>query len=590
MTKFTVYIDISAFKKLAQFAAEPPEVCGAMKVRYYQSGFYGVLDFKKQEIERSGGHCIPIASVGWFGLWHTHPSGFHVASSIDSDTMLADLESSTKGDTPGFPPVHLIAAKAAKSDSAAYVARMSNDSIAVSTYFPTYKLEWRLERAEASKDLNVAMGLGVALRKHIASASSVGDIAQFVNDADGLRMFNFATIKVQKDEERGRHLVVDFYPLTRENAETADGVFIGASVPQHAVPVIIKFYMEKTGRNSLYAYFEAFGDLHGLYKIDINKAVPEILTGEVKVADLRFGVGNRLMRLRESGIDLLGMRGRKIALFGVGFIGTRVLARLSKLFDEITVVDFDYVGEENINYQELYTPDDVGAVKAVASVRRAIQSAPLARIYIIEDEIPVYPEPPSELVEDVIRWSDVVITTFDSFKPRLTVQLACNKLGKPLIDVGVGPNDADIRVWYKREKACIACYTTGAIAVPPRTVYASDPRIADLAADIVAVYVEKILLGKDVPTLTTVDTNLTIKTYDLPKNPECHICNFEVTTQIGVLKPWEKIGKALRLKRDKEILELKGDESASYLKYLEKNGYVLEASDPSAPEGSSHLF
>jgi molybdopterin/thiamine biosynthesis adenylyltransferase len=588
MIKFKVYIDVSAFKKLVQFAAEPPEVCGAMKVRYYQNGFYGVLDFKRQEIEKSGGHCIPIASVGWFGLWHTHPSGFHVASSRDTATMLADLESSTKGDTVGFPPVHLIAAK---SGSAAYVARMSNESIAVSTYFPTYKLEWRLERVKASKDLNIALGgLGVALRRHIAGASSVGDLAQFVNDADGLRMFNFATIKVQKDEEKGGRLVVDFNPLTRENAEMADGVFIGASVPPHVVPVIIKFYMEKTGRNSLYAYFENFRDLHGLYKINVNKAVPEILTGEVKVTDLRFGVGNRLMKLRESGIDLLSMRSRKIVLFGVGFIGTRVLARLSKLFDEITVVDFDYVGEENINYQELYTPDDVGAVKAMASVRRALQSAPLARIYIIEDEIPVYPEPPSELVEDVIRWSDVVITTFDSFKPRLTVQLACNKLGKPLIDVGVGPKDADIRVWYKREKACIACYTAGAAAVPSRTVYASDPRIADLAADIVAIYVEKILLGKDVPTLTTVDTNLTIKTFDFPKNPECHVCNFEVTTQIGVFKPWEKIGKALRLKRDKEILELKGDESTSYLKYLEKNGYVLEASDQSTPEWSSYLF
>jgi molybdopterin/thiamine biosynthesis adenylyltransferase len=585
LTKFKVYIDISAFEKLVQFAAEPPEVCGALKVRYYQSGFYGVLDFKRQEIEKSGGHCIPIASVGWFGLWHTHPPDFHVASSIDNNAMLADLESSTKGDTPGFPPVHLIAAK---SSSAAYVTRMPNQSIAVSTYFPTYKLEWRLERAEASKDLNIATaGLGVALRKHIAEASSVGDLAQFVNDSDGRRMYNFAAIKVQKDKEKDKYLVADFYPLTRENAEKADGVFIGASVPPHVVPVIIKFYIEKTGRNSLYAYFEDFGDLHGLYKIDVNKAVPEISTGEVKVLDLRFGVGNRLIRLRESGIDLLGMRGRKITLFGVGFIGTRVLARLSKLFGEITVVDFDYVGEENINYQELYTPDDVGAVKVVASARRALQSAPLARIYIIEDKIPVYPEPPSELVEDVIRWSDVVITTFDSFKPRLTVQLACNKLGKPLIDVGVGPNDADIRVWYKREKACIACYTTGVITAPPRTVYASDPRIADLAADIVAVYVEKILLGKDVPTLTTVDTNLTIKTYDFPKNPECPICNFEVATQIGVRKPWEKIGKALRLKRKEEILELKGDETVSYLKYLEKSGYVIEASDTSAPEGSS---
>jgi hypothetical protein len=49
---------------------------------------------------------------------------------------------------------------------------------------------------------------------------------------------------------------------------------------------------------------------------------------------------------------------------------------------------------------------------------------------------------------------------------------------------------------------------TGLEALPSRTVYALDLRIADLASDVAVVYVERILTGRDVPSVTKVDVNL----------------------------------------------------------------------------------
>ncbi len=104
------------------------------------------------------------------------------------------------------------------------------------------------------------------------------------------------------------------------------------------------------------------------------------------------------------------------------------------------------------------------------------------------------------MVEEIIRWSDAVITTFDTLPPRLVVQLACNKYNKPLMDLAVGgPQDAEIRIWARRNKACIACYVSGITGLSKqgsrRAIYASDPRIADLVADIALIYLERVLMG-----------------------------------------------------------------------------------------------
>ena len=56
---YNVLVDVRAFNKLRDFMDEPPEVCGAMKVRYLQAGYYLILDFVEQEYDTGEGHCVP---------------------------------------------------------------------------------------------------------------------------------------------------------------------------------------------------------------------------------------------------------------------------------------------------------------------------------------------------------------------------------------------------------------------------------------------------------------------------------------------------------------------------------------------------
>jgi len=54
------------------------------------------------------------------------------------------------------------------------------------------------------------------------------------------------------------------------------------------------------------------------------------------------------------------------------------------------------------------------------------------------------------------------------------------------------------------------------------------------------------------------------------------VCAPELQTILGALKPWDKIGKNVKLKRGENIIVLKGGESASFLKYLERLRYSEE--------------
>lgn len=50
INRLEAVIDAKAYVKLKEFLSEPPEVCGPMKVRYLQCGYYTVLDFKRREV------------------------------------------------------------------------------------------------------------------------------------------------------------------------------------------------------------------------------------------------------------------------------------------------------------------------------------------------------------------------------------------------------------------------------------------------------------------------------------------------------------------------------------------------------------
>ncbi len=569
---YNVLVDVRAFNKLRDFMDEPPEVCGAMKVRYLQAGYYLILDFVEQEYDKGEGHCVPKNNLGWFGIWHTHPHDYPKASSIDRDAMLSYLKTASVGDTLGIPPLSLVAAKSSRGD------------YEYNVYLTSYKVLADIEKinnVELDVGFTDVSSLNPTLKELLKHGNNPTEVILEEYDDDMIHwMFNFLAMRVQ--EVKDQYIIKELQPLTIDTVKDSDGIFIGASVPPHLVPLVLKFFSEGAKKNRFYTYFEGFNQndvLHGLYEVTIEGFEPLIIEGNTKVLDVGFGMENRIKRLREDhGIDLISLRKRRVVLFGAGFLGSRILTRLSKLFNEIAIVDYDTVGEENIGYQELYGIEDLGMPKVLALSRKLLQQTPLSRIYMINAKIPEYPLCPSGLVESLIKWSDLVITTFDRFPPRLSVLLACNKFSKPLIDVGVGPQIANVRVWYSREKACIACYNRGITTIlgSSRAIYAADPRIADVAVDVASMYVEGILRGNPVPTRTVVKVEngiIKIETQNLPRDENCSFCSREVETSLSRYKPWEAVARQVRLKRGEDEVILSGIECASFLKYLENLGY-----------------
>ncbi len=90
----------------------------------------------------------------------------------------------------------------------------------------------------------------------------------------------------------------------------------------------------------------------------------------------------------------------------------------------------------------------------------------------------------TQLIDDVVSRSDLVITSFDTLEPRLTVQLAAAKHGRSLIDVAVGVNDGEIRIWYPgSELACLGCYIVQKPSeIVGRSIYVSKPHLAAVLA------------------------------------------------------------------------------------------------------------
>lgn len=270
--------------------------------------------------------------LGLDGIWHTHPVGYSEVSSADMDTMFRDLMSATAGDTPGIPPVSMVATRC-----------LNGSCTTINVYVTTYEVKCETEKLPYEV-------------MHFHAGGVAND--DFVKD-----QFNFAGIHVEEGKG-GKYVINQFMQLNRVNSKDINGIFIGATVPPpHAVPVILRFTKGILG-NEFYLFVEYkepnLGLNHGLYKVNCSdfSFKPTIVKGEIKEVDLGLGIKNRLEKLKEHNIDLLKFRDRKIALFGgVGFIGSRVLERVVKLFNEVAVVDYDIVGEENIGYQSLYGID-----------------------------------------------------------------------------------------------------------------------------------------------------------------------------------------------------------------------------------------
>ena len=198
--------------------------------------------------------------------------------------------------------------------------------------------------------------------------------------------------------------IQEFLTLNKSNVKDSDGIFIGSKVPAHVIPVLILYFAKHSGRNS----FLVLEENEGLFKILLKDYKEKIIEAKVGISSPKFGYERRLKPISEH-LSLEKLRECRIALFGAGFLGTQIAGALAKYFREIAVVDDDFVGYENIGYQEYYTLEDVDMEKVHALSKKLENMHPQVKMYGIRTHVPNFDEGLPKVIEEIVNWADYII-------------------------------------------------------------------------------------------------------------------------------------------------------------------------------------
>jgi len=138
---------------------------------------------------------------------------------------------------------------------------------------------------------------------------------------------------------------------------------------------------------------------------------------------------SRHLVLEEFGLkNQLKLKQTRALVIGAGGLGSPVLLYLAAAgVGQIGVVDFDTVDVTNLQRQVLFTTDDIGRNKALASVDRLKALNPLIEVTGFPMKIT------SANALDIAKGYDLVIDGSDNFPTRYLVNDACVLLGKPLV-------------------------------------------------------------------------------------------------------------------------------------------------------------
>ncbi|MCD6490971.1 MAG: ThiF family adenylyltransferase [Candidatus Njordarchaeia archaeon] len=529
-TRIRVCINPKEEAKILEYVSKPPEVCGNMTVEFLYDNLVFLHSFSENEYESSRGHCVPRAKLGGLGVWHTHPAsiGSH-ASGRDIRTLKEDVYSSIKADFPGFPPISMIISATSRIQD-------------ISLYFPIIKLGMNLNQILSFEihDILDIYSLPSLFEEMIQLNNYFLDRKYLYNfglitKLQSTRLFGEETIKIQK---------ISPYNLSKESEHY--GLFLGSKIPSFYKKLLITHYYIHTNRDSFYLLDER----SGFYQIKIYSKDPqiEIIKSRLVAFEIpEYGFSLRLRNLDAIGLELQKLKEKKVTIFGLGFIGTRIVEDISKYIHRINLVDYDLVEKENIGYQNIYEVSDIGKHKILCISEKIEKTNPYIKVrpYVIRVPSFVHESLAGKTsgLDAIIKNSNLIITTFDTIYPRLTIQRIATRYGIPLIDVGVGPNDGQIHIWLPgKGTSCIACHSFETIDLSGslRQIYSSNPLLAEILSGIATDLAIRILQGSTkIPNRITValpsyhsgdskEFELNLNYIQMPKSRECPICNKEI--------------------------------------------------------------
>jgi molybdopterin-synthase adenylyltransferase len=205
----------------------------------------------------------------------------------------------------------------------------------------------------------------------------------------------------------------------------------------------------------------------------------------------------------------------KILIVGIGALGSVAAELLCRAgVGNITLCDYDFVEESNLQRQALYTTADIGRLKVEAAKEHLIAIDPLCLVSTI-------PEPFSAELD--LSAIDIIIDGTDSLQARLVINDAAKKAGVALI-IGAA-SGATGMVFTTSEKACWQCVIDGKIATDNCESAVLGP-ITHAIASLQATAAIRSLLGNPILELMVLDAwNAELRKIVVKRNKTCEACN-----------------------------------------------------------------
>ena len=229
--------------------------------------------------------------------------------------------------------------------------------------------------------------------------------------------------------------------------------------------------------------------------------------------------------MRDVGID---PSDKVVLLGGIGTLGSRIARNLARFnFKRIILVDFDFVGRENVGYQ-CYHVEEIGEPKVKALSERLKKYHPWTEIVGVYMEVFT----PSGLTSlkslmkyaELVKESDVVITSFDTLPPRATTLLLAVKYNKKYIDAGLGTTRGYVK--FLKKGYCPICGKVW----DEKVQYYTNPNLAEVVAALAAQAALFAVAGKEWPSEISVNLEEPYKAYSASDvmNDNCPLCSDEV--------------------------------------------------------------
>jgi molybdopterin/thiamine biosynthesis adenylyltransferase len=229
---------------------------------------------------------------------------------------------------------------------------------------------------------------------------------------------------------------------------------------------------------------------------------------------------SRQISIKEFGED--GQRKLKnshVVIAGVGGLGCASASYLVAAgVGHVTLIDNDNVKLSNLNRQVLYRHEDIDNRKVNVAAARLSLLNPYIKIS------PVFTAIEEDNVNELIRGAGVVVDGLDNLKTRLLINRACIEQNIPYIYGGVSGFRGMITTIIPGKTPCLACFSPGEIK--GKGVFGALPGII---ANFQVLETVKLITGHP-PRLAGKlmlfrGEDMSIRTYDIDKNPSCPVCS-----------------------------------------------------------------